>query len=384
MSRKQPSFGGVAALFGDDEDNAASAPKTKKKQPSFGGVAGLFGDDEPADAGAAKVTTQPPTRGSKKAAPSFGGVAAMFGDTEEDEKPPSQIITKPKKPAGRQASFGGVAALFGEDDDDGAAPPPGNRDRPHGKQASFGGVASLFGSDETANLGSKVVSSGPSSAPGPSSGPSPPPAQKGGNRQQSFGGVASLFGSNDNEEEEEQSAPASKITGLFDSKPAAKPDIKKEKKIEAAPAKSNDKSNDTIGSLPPSKPQKKQRKGKRDPSVSGIASLFGDDDEDEQPDLKSESKDSGVKEVEIHKELNNQKEGFIKKQEDIKVKLDRQKVKQKDLEGRIKKLQQKRDALVSSKKILAQMTAMEMERMREIIMSSYVPATSNATAATVS
>jgi len=362
MARKQPSFGGVAALFGDDEENATSAPKTKKKQPSFGGVAGLFGDDEP-DAG--KVTTQPK---SKKAAPSFGGVAAMFGDTEEDEKPPSQIITKPKKPAGRQASFGGVAALFGEDDDDGAAPPP-KGDRPHGKQASFGGVASLFGSDETANLGSKVVNSGPS----------PPPAQKGGNRQQSFGGVASLFGSNDNEEEEEQSAPASKITGLFDSKPAAKPE-KKEKKIEAAPAKSKD----TIGSLPPSKSQKKQRKGKRDPSVSGIASLFGDDDEDEQPDLKSESKDSGVKEDEIHKELNNQKQGFIKKQKDIKVKLDRQKVKQTELEGRIKRLQQKRDALVSSKKMLAQMTAMEMERMREIIMSSYVPATSNATAATIS
>jgi len=361
MSRKQPSFGGVAALFGDDEETSA-ATKTKKKQPSFGGVAGLFGEDETGNVGAVGKNSAP-TRGSKKAAPSFGGVAAMFGDNEEDEKPPSQIITKPKKPAGRQASFGGVAALFGEDEDDTAAP-PGNS-RPHGKQASFGGVASLFGSDETANLGSKVVNSGPSA----------PPAQKGGTRQQSFGGVASLFGSNDNEEEEEQSAPASKITGLFDSKPAAKTE-KKEKKVEAPAAK------DTIGSLP-SKP-KKQRKGKRDPSVSGIASLFGDDDEDEQPDLKSENKDTGVKEVEIHKELNNQKAGFIKKQKDIKMKLERQKIKQDDLEGRIKKLQLKRDALVSSKKMLAQMTAQEMERMREIIMSSYVPATSNATAATVS
>jgi len=151
---------------------------------------------------------------------------------------------------------------------------------------------------------------------------------------------------------------------------------RKRKKVEAPAAK------DTIGSLP-SKP-KKQRKGKRDPSVSGIASLFGDDDEDEQPDLKSEQKDTGVKEVEIHKELNNQKAGFIKKQKDIKMKLERQKIKQDDLEGRIKKLQLKRDALVSSKKMLAQMTAQEMERMREIIMSSYVPATSNATAATVS
>lgn len=49
---KQPSFGGVAALFGEDDDEAASAPKSKKKQPSFGGVAGLFGDDDGDEVGA--------------------------------------------------------------------------------------------------------------------------------------------------------------------------------------------------------------------------------------------------------------------------------------------------------------------------------------------
>ena len=72
-----------------------------------------FGEDETADVGNVGKVKSGTGRGSKKAAPSFGGVAAMFGDNEEDEKPPSQIITKPKKPAGRQASFGGVAALFG-------------------------------------------------------------------------------------------------------------------------------------------------------------------------------------------------------------------------------------------------------------------------------
>jgi len=396
MSRKQPSFGGVAALFGDDDENATAAPKSKKKQPSFGGVAGLFGDDED---GVGNVSNSAPAvKGNikKKAAPSFGGVAAMFGD--DTEKPPTQIITKPKKPAGRQASFGGVAALFGEDEEDGAGPAAPSGNRPHGKQASFGGVASLFGSDETANLGSKVINNSSTN-----SGPAAPPAQKGGSgggRQQSFGGVASLFGSND-DDEEEQSAPASKNIGsLFETskpekpKPAAtstktpaktpakapaKQPAKKEKKIDASVANA-----ETIGSLPKKPTKTKQRKGKRDPSVSGIASLFGDDDEDEQADLKSEKPDSGVKEVEIHKELNNQKEGFIKKQKEINNKLEREKIKQEDLQARIANLELKRDALVSSKKILAQMTAQEMERMRSIILSSYVPATPNATAATVS
>merc|ERR1719173_402062 len=291
----------------------------------------------------------------------------MFGD-DQDEAPPTQIITKPKKPAGRQASFGGVAALFGEtndDEDEGAGPAAPAGGRPHGKQASFGGVASLFGTEEVANVGSKVVNTPPKQQK--------QSGNKGGARQQSFGGVASLFGSGDDEDEP---APASQSKGISDLFSGTKTQTQSQKQKPK---------NDGLGALPPKKTeQKKQRKGKRDPSVSGIASLFGDDDEDEQPDLKSEQKDTGVKEGEIHKELNNQKAGFIKKQKDIKMKLERQKIKQDDLEGRIKKLQLKRDALVSSKKMLAQMTAQEMERMREIIMSSYVPATSNATAATVS
>jgi len=170
---KQPSFGGVAALFGEDDDEAASAPKSKKKQPSFGGVAGLFGDDDGDEVGAVSgAVGGSPAQKKKKAAPSFGGVAAMFGD-EQDEAPPTQIITKPKKPAGRQASFGGVAALFGEtngkdpndDEDEGAGPAAPSGGRPHGKQASFGGVASLFGNDEVQNVGSKVTQSPPKAPP---------------------------------------------------------------------------------------------------------------------------------------------------------------------------------------------------------------------------
>merc|ERR1719173_187170 len=248
----------------------------------------------------------------------------MFGD-DQDEAPPTQIITKPKKPAGRQASFGGVAALFGEtndDEDEGAGPAAPAGGRPHGKQASFGGVAGLFGTEEVANVGSKVVNSPPKQQK--QSG-----GNKGGARQQSFGGVASLFGNQTSGDDEDEPAPASQSKGISDLFSAGAGT-----KTQTQPQKQQPKK-DGLGALPPKKTeQKKQRKGKRDPSVSGIASLFGDDDEDEQPDLKSESKDSGVKEVEIHKELNNQKEVFIKKQKDIKTKLDRQKVKQKDLEGR--------------------------------------------------
>jgi len=358
---KQPSFGGVAALFGDEDEDKQT--NRKKKQPSFGGVAGLFGEDD-GDAGAATVA---PIK--KKAAPSFGGVAAMFGE-ENDEAPPTQIITKPKKPAGRQASFGGVAALFGDgtkdDEEDGAGPAaPGNR--AHGKQASFGGVASLFGgSDEVGK-----VKSQPAQPP-----PAQPPANKGGGRQQSFGGVASLFGSAKDEDEDEPAPPASKgISDLFSSGAGAA----------SAGKQTTQTKPEGIGALPPKKSEpKKQRKGKRDPSVSGIASLFGDDDDDEQPDLKSENKDSGVKEAEIHKDLKNQSEALKQKQRQIDMKLDLQKTKKEDLEAKIKKLQAKRDALANSKVMLVQMTAMEMDRMRSIILSGYEPATNNAKLATVS
>jgi len=349
---KQPSFGGVAALFGEDDEEPAAAPaKSKKKQPSFGGVAGLFGEDD-GDDGVGAVSAAP-TGKKKKAAPSFGGVAAMFGDDGEDEKPPSQIITKPKKPAGRQASFGGVAALFGDDDDDGAGPAaPSQKNR--GKQASFGGVAGLFGTEEVASVGSKVTGK---------------TANKG-TRQQSFGGVASLFGTS-GEEEDEPAAPSKGISDLFSGGKGA--------------SSSSSKSSEGIGALPKKENKGKQRKGKRDPSVSGIASLFGDDDDDEQPDLKSEKQDSGVKEAEIHKDLKNQTQALQQRAKQTEMQLDLQKSKTADLEMRIQKLQATRDALAKSKQKLAQMTAVEMDRMRSIILAGYTaPSSETAKAATVS
>lgn len=147
-TRKQPSFGGVAALFGENEP--ATKPLVKKKNnPSFGGVAGLFGDSSN-DLGAGKVQTKP--AGTKqKAKPSFGGVAAMFG--EDDNEAPDRIITKTK---GKNASFGGVASLFGEsnEDLDDEMPPlakikpgPGKSSttsKKNKRDPSINGISSLF------------------------------------------------------------------------------------------------------------------------------------------------------------------------------------------------------------------------------------------------
>jgi len=212
---------------------------------------------------------------------------------------------------------------------------------------------------------------------------------KGGTRQQSFGGVASLFGNtNTGDDEEDEPAPASQSKGISDlfsagsgSKPAQPP--KSQQQQQKTPPKSKPKK-DGLGALPKKSEQKKQRKGKRDPSVSGIASLFGDDDEDEQPDLKSETKNSGVNEAAIHADLKKQQEVLKQKQTQLSLKLEREQTKSQDLEAKIKQLQDRRDALAKSKQMLAQMTAVEMDRMRSIILSGYTPATNNAKLATVS
>jgi len=130
--RRQASFGGVAALFGEEDHVGASAvpdsnSKTKSRQASFGGVASLFGDlDEEEDQMNVASTGPAKVAGSRKAQPSFGGVAAMFGGGPEDEEGENVGAAGAAKSSGkgRTASFGGVAALFGEDESDEVAPVP--------------------------------------------------------------------------------------------------------------------------------------------------------------------------------------------------------------------------------------------------------------------
>jgi len=182
--QRQASFGGVASLFGDDDDDnvgsvgaSNSAASSSRRAPSFGGVANLFGGDDNAP--------KPVKTGGRQA--SFGGVAALFGDDEDEA--PDRIITKPKKAGARQASFGGVAALFGEDDGAGAAPtaPDVEEPKPNLKSSSSEGIGPLQTHEPNTKSRSKK-------------------------RDPSFGGVAGLFADNDDDEDEEEDDQELNIT----------------------------------------------------------------------------------------------------------------------------------------------------------------------------
>jgi len=184
--QRQASFGGVASLFGDDDDDnvgtvgQASSNASSRRAPSFGGVANLFGGDD----NAGPATTGKPTKAGRQA--SFGGVAALFGD--DDDEAPDRIITKPKKAGGaRQASFGGVAALFGEDDGAGAAPTAPDVEEPKPSKSASEGIGPLQTHEPSTKGRSKK-------------------------RDPSFGGVAGLFADNDDDEEEEEEEQELNIT----------------------------------------------------------------------------------------------------------------------------------------------------------------------------
>lgn len=207
---RQPSFGGVAQLFGDT--SATDDKQTKQRQASFGGVASLFGDDDDDNAGAVNSSA------NSRRAPSFGGVANLFGGDDNN--------VKPVKTGGRQASFGGVAALFGDDDDDEIPDRINTKPKKAGgaRQASFGGVAALFGENEDDGGVGKVQAPEPQppksttkqvaeeapkakSAGSDSIGPlkQVQPNTKGRTKKRdpSFGGVAGLFADNDDDDDEE-------------------------------------------------------------------------------------------------------------------------------------------------------------------------------------
>jgi len=192
---RQPSFGGVAQLFGDSSAQD-DAKQPKQRQASFGGVASLFGDDDE-DTGNATTGASAGRR-----APSFGGVANLFGGNDDGP-------TKPQKTGGRQASFGGVAALFGDDDDEAPDRIITKPKKAGGaRQASFGGVAALFGENQS-QADMKVTTattSAPAKAQNDTIGDLPkpaPPKARSKKRDPSFGGVAGLFADNDDDDEEE-------------------------------------------------------------------------------------------------------------------------------------------------------------------------------------
>jgi len=323
---RQPSFGGVAQLFGDTSATD-DKQQPKQRQASFGGVASLFGDDDDDNAGA--VSNAP---ANSRRAPSFGGVANLFGG--DDNNVPS---SKPQKTGGRQASFGGVAALFGDDDEEVPDRINTKPKKTGARQASFGGVAALFGeSDGVGKVGAPVKTTGKKK------------------RDPSFGGISNLFGDSD-------PAPPAVTT-----KPAA---------------------GDGLGPLKTVQPNKGRTK-KRDPSFGGVAGLFADNDgtddeeEEDQEEIAITFKPSANNKLttELQIEVESEREKVIALEGELKQ---AEKTNQ-QLEARIAELELEKNALKDSKMMLIQQTSLEIDRMRQVIIGIAEETASQAKAATVS
>jgi len=333
---RQPSFGGVAQLFGDSSAQD-DAKQPKQRQASFGGVASLFGDDD--DDATGNATTG---ASAGRRAPSFGGVANLFGGNDDGP-------TKPQKTGGRQASFGGVAALFGDDDDEAPDRIITKPKKAGGaRQASFGGVAALFGEQQVAEADMKVTKA-----------VNPPGKKK---RDPSFGGISTLFGD----------------TLGNNTKPMAS-------KTSAPPKAQNA---DTIGDLVKAAPVK-QRSKKRDPSFGGVAGLFADndgtdDDEEEDDDqeinisFKPAVNDKLTTELQI--EVENEREKVIALEGELK----QAEKTNHELERRIAELEKEKASLKASKMKLIQQTSQEIDRMREVIIGIAQETASQVKAATIS
>jgi len=335
---RQPSFGGVAQLFGDS-DAADEPSKPKARQSSFGGVASLFGDDD--DAGAVSGPSSSAAAGRR--APSFGGVANLFGGHDDEPPKVGAAVTGGSGRAGRQASFGGVAALFGDEDEEVPDRINTKPKKTGARQASFGGVAALFGEDDGAGPAAPPTAAQTKPAPGK-------PAGKSKKRDPSFSGVANLFGDEDEEED----------------------------KVETENLQT-----DTIAPLQ-NIPKTGARTKKRDPSFGGVAGLFADnddDDEEEEEELNITFKTTVNSKLttDLQIQVENEREKVVELEGDL-----AKATKANDhLEKRIRELENEITSLTQSKMILIQQTSQEIDRMRELIQLSFTDQASKAKAATV-
>lgn len=326
----------------------------KGRKTSFGGVAALFGDDDEND------SFNPVPKNTSRSKPSYGGVGAIFSQPDQDEQQPTRRA---------QPSFGGVAAMFGDDDDNNFE--PAKQIRPAGRQASFGGVAALFGDDDD-GVGTAPVNNTPSQPQ--------PPSKQSQVRKASFGGVATLFADQE-DDHAPPPAPASSATGtgnitnLFSSGPSntSKPAAQK------SPSEG-------LGSLPAvgkKKKKGKEKRGKRDPSISGIASIFDnedDSDEAQKPTAKAQAKDQAEQ---IHKELNDQIEKFRNRSDRLALQVEAENARTEELQQTIKRLLEEQESLIASKMKLVASTAEEMQRMRDVMKSIPRAQTEEQKAATV-
>lgn len=390
---------------------------TSRRQQSFGGVAALFGEDEKADATHSYETANEIQQFAKpggRSAPSFGGVASMFGDDDEPERSVTSIEPTPmtNEPAqqqqqqnyagaednptpgaekkSRQSSFGGVAALFGDEDgtngvttaDPAVIDKEATKPKAHSAKSSFGGVASLFSPAEEPAPISNLL---PQTHTQPQQNTQPEPvqqqqqqapkkpqqnsAQK--SRQQSFGGVATLFSSmGDEDEMKPLQSKGTNISNMFDPvAPAEKPQNNNNNPSMGGFADYDlyEQTNSEQPPAPPKKPAKKsERKSKRDPSISGVFSLFGDDQIPEQasPQMIQQRQEQNLTTV---NDLNRQKKEFAETADNLQQKIELEETRTNELKALRIRIEREIVELRESKIQLIRATEMEMRHMRQLM-----------------
>jgi len=375
-----------------------------RRQQSFGGVAALFGEDEQADATHSFETANEIQQFAKpggRSAPSFGGVASMFGDGEPE---PSVTLTEPMEPEpvqqhsypadrptpgggkpkqSRQSSFGGVAALFGDEDGfNGVATDPAvidkeaTKPKTHSQKSSFGGVASLFSpAEEPAPISQSLpqTHTQQNTQPPPVQAPKKPPQQNSAqkSRQQSFGGVATLFSSmGDEDEMKPVQSQGNNISSMFDPvAPAEKPQQQNNNPSMGQFA-DYDLYQQTNSEQPPAPPKKstksREKKSKRDPSISGVFSLFGDDQIPEQASPQMVQQRQEQTKTTLN-DLTRQKREFAETADTLQQKIELEESKTKELEDKRIRIEREIIELRESKILLIRSTEMEMRNMRKLM-----------------
>jgi len=389
-----------------------------RRQQSFGGVAALFGEDEQADATHSFETANEIQQFAKpggRSAPSFGGVASMFGDEDGEPEPsvtlneaspmghepvqqqseqnhaqatPTQNPTPGGKPKqSRQSSFGGVAALFGDEDGfNGVATDPAvidkeaTKPKTHSQKSSFGGVASLFSpAEEPAPISQslpQIQHTQQNTQPPPVQAPKKPPQQNSAqkSRQQSFGGVATLFSSmGDEDEMKPVQSQGNNISSMFDPVAPAEKPVPQQQNNNPSMGQFADYDlyeQQTNSEQPPAPPKKstksREKKSKRDPSISGVFSLFGDDQIPEQasPQMVQQRKEQDQTTL---NDLTRQKREFAETADKYHQKIELEENRTKELEELKIKIAREIIELRESKILLIRNTEMEMRKMRKLM-----------------
>jgi len=141
-----------------------------------------------------------------------------------------------------------------------------------------------------------------------------------------------------------------------------------------APSKENNNNlnqQDQLAALPPPPPKKKsqsKKKSKRDPSISGVFNLFGNEDEQipspAAPKMVEQRKEQTI--ITLN-DLSQQKRDFAEQADHLEQKIELEENRTTDLESMIERIQREIQELRESKIQLIRSTEMEMRNMRTLM-----------------